>query len=168
MTPGTCSLPSHVFEAETVNCLLQATTKEEIELGRLKHLLLQPDILQVHVAILEVTQLATLTFKSLHGRLRTVVSLRFVPVDAWGQSILAAHLTLSHASDASPVAQNSSGWQVVWCRRTAAAGFGISCLLHCGCLTVSPNSEDSWKRFCFCLSRTRLRHLVTLANRHRI
>jgi len=45
-------------------------------------------------------------------------------------------------------------------------GFGTSCLLHCGHLTVSANSEDSWKRFC--LSRTRLWCLVTLAFRHRI
>ena len=40
-------------------------------------------------------------------------------------------------------------------------GFGTSCLLHCGRLTVSANSEDSWKRFC--LSRTSLRCRVTLA-----
>ena len=45
-------------------------------------------------------------------------------------------------------------------------GFGISCLLHCGRLTVSADSDDSWK--CFCLSRTRLWRLVTLAFRHRI
>ena len=38
--------------------------------------------------------------------------------------------------------------------------FGTSCLLHCGRLTVSANSKDSWKRFC--LSRTSLRRLVTL------
>ena len=30
--------------------------------------------------------------------------------------------------------------------------FGTSCLLHCGRLTASANSEDSWKRYC--LSRT--------------
>ena len=45
-------------------------------------------------------------------------------------------------------------------------GSGTSCLLHCGRLTVSANSEDSWKRFC--LSRTNLRRLVTLAFRRRI
>jgi len=45
-------------------------------------------------------------------------------------------------------------------------GFGTSCVAHCGRLTVSANSEDSWKRFC--LSRTRLRRLVTLAFRHQI
>jgi len=45
-------------------------------------------------------------------------------------------------------------------------GFGTSCLLYCGHLTASANSEDSWKRFC--LSRTRLRRLVTLAFRRRI
>ena len=44
--------------------------------------------------------------------------------------------------------------------------FGTSSLLHCSHLTVSANSEDSWKRFC--LSRTRLQRLVTLAFRHRI
>ena len=41
-----------------------------------------------------------------------------------------------------------------------------SCLLYCSHLTVSANSEDSWKRFC--LSRTRLWRLVTLAFRRRI
>jgi len=45
-------------------------------------------------------------------------------------------------------------------------GFGTSCLHHCGRLTVSANSEDSWKRVC--LSRTRLWHLVTHAFRRRI
>ena len=60
------------------------------------------------------------------------------------------------------VVQNSSGRQVVWCRR----GFATSCLLHCSHLTVSANSEDSWKRFC--LSRTRLQRLVTLAFRCQI
>jgi len=33
--------------------------------------------------------------------------------------------------------------------------------VHCGHLTVSTNSEDRWKRFC--LLRTKLQHLVTLA-----
>jgi len=45
-------------------------------------------------------------------------------------------------------------------------GFETSCLLHCSRLTVSANSEDSWKRFC--LSSTRLRRLVTLTFRRRI
>ena len=44
--------------------------------------------------------------------------------------------------------------------------FGTSCLLRCGRLTVSANSEDSRKRFC--LSTTRLRRLVTLAFKRRI
>jgi len=42
-------------------------------------------------------------------------------------------------------------------------GFGTSRLLHCSHMTVSANSEDSWKRFC--LSTTRL---VTLVFRRRI
>jgi len=45
-------------------------------------------------------------------------------------------------------------------------GFGTSCLLHCSHLTVSANSEDSWKHFY--LSSTRLRRRVTLAFRRRI
>jgi len=47
-------------------------------------------------------------------------------------------------------------------------GFGTSCLLHCGRMTVSANSEDSWKRYC--LLRTRLcgAYILTLAFRRRI
>ena len=45
-------------------------------------------------------------------------------------------------------------------------GFGTSCLLHCGHLTVYAKLEDSWKRFC--LSRTGLQRLVTLAFRCQI
>jgi len=50
-------------------------------------------------------------------RLRTVVSLRCMQVSAWGQSPspLVWHHHMRHT-----VVQNSSGRQVVWCRRTEA------------------------------------------------
>jgi len=41
------------------------------------------------------------------------------------------------------------GPELVWATgrlRSPDRGFGTSCLLHCGRLTVSANSEDSWKR----------------------
>jgi len=74
---------------------------------------------------------------------------------------VSARLASSHASYRGP--------GLVWATGRLMSpdrGFGTSCLLHCGHLTVSANSEDSWK--CFCLSRTRLRRLVTLAFRRRI
>ena len=75
---------------------------------------------------------------------------------------VSARLAPSHGSYRGP--------ELVWATGRLMSpdrGFGTSCLLHCGHLTVSVNySEDSWKRFC--LSRTRLRRLVTLAFRRRI
>jgi len=49
--------------------------------------------------------------------LRTVVSLRCVQVSAWGQSLspIVWHHHMHHTE-----VQNSSGWQVVWCRQTPA------------------------------------------------
>jgi len=97
---------------------------------------------------------ATAEFLVLSGD-RSVVSLRCVQVGAWGQSpspLVWRH----HASYRGP--------ELVWATGRLVSpdrGFGTSCLLHCGHLTVSANSEDSWKRFR--LSRTRLRRLVTLA-----
>ena len=73
-------------------------------------------------------------------RLRTVVSLRRVQVGAWCRS--PSPLVWRHHTRHT-VVQNSSGRQVVWCRRTVR-GFGTSCLLHRGHRTVSANSEDSW------------------------
>jgi len=69
---------------------------------------------------------------------------------------ISTRLAPSHASYRGP--------ELIWATARSMLpdrGFGTSCLLHCGHLTVSANSEDSWKRFC--LSRTRLRCLVTLA-----
>ena len=60
---------------------------------------------------------------------------------------VSARLAPSHASYRSP--------ELVWATGRLMSpdrGFGTSCLLHCGRLTVSVNLEDSWKRFC--LSRT--------------
>jgi len=95
-------------------------------------------------------------YTAAHRRIsQTRASQRLRPV------VVSARLAPSHASYRGP--------ELVWathCLMSPDRGFGTSCLLHCGRLTVSANSEDSWKRFC--LSRTRLRHLVTLAFRHRI
>jgi len=72
-----------------------------------------------------------------------------------------------HSSGASHASYR--GPELVWATGRLMSpdrGFGTSCLLHCGHLTVSANSEDSWKLFC--LSRTRLWCLVTFAFRCRI
>jgi len=74
---------------------------------------------------------------------------------------VSARLAPSHASYRGP--------EFVWATgrlMSLDCGFVTSCLLHCSHLTVSANLEDSWKRFC--LSRTRLQHLVTVAFRRRI
>ena len=89
-------------------------------------------------------------------RLRTVVSLRCMQVSAWGQS-------------PSPLVWHHHMRHTVWTTGRLMSpdrGFGTSCLLHCGYLTVTANSEDSWKRFR--LSRTRPRRIVTLAFRRQI
>jgi len=62
---------------------------------------------------------------------------------------VSARLAPSHASYRGPV--------LIWATGRLMSpdrGFGTSCLLHCGRLTVSANSDDSF-------SRTRLRRLVT-------
>jgi len=59
-------------------------------------------------------KLATLMFKSLHG---CSPSLGRLQVSAWGQS--PSPLVWRHHM-CHTVVQNSSGWEVVWCRRTAA------------------------------------------------
>ena len=73
---------------------------------------------------------------------------------------VSARLAPSHASYRGPerVCMGDRSFDV------AGPRFGTSCLLHCGHLTVSANSEVSWKRFCL----SRLRRLVTLAFRRRI
>jgi len=95
-------------------------------------------------------------YTAAHRRIsQTRASRRLRPV------AVSAHLAPSHASYCGP--------ELVWATgrlMSPDCRFGTSWLLHCGHLTVSANSEDSWKRFC--LSRTRLRHLVTLAFRCRI
>jgi len=95
-------------------------------------------------------------YTAAHRRIsQTPASQRLRPV------AVSARLAPSHASYRGP--------ELVWATGRLMSpdrGFGSSCLLHCGHLTVSANSEDSWKRFC--LSRTRLRRLVTLASRRRI
>jgi len=51
---------------------------------------------------------------------------------------ISARLTLSHASHRGP--------ELVWATchlMSPGCGFGTSCLLHCGHLTASANSEDS-------------------------
>ena len=94
----------------------------------------------------------TFMFKSLHGYTRRIsqsnASRRLRPV------AVSARLTPSHASYRGP--------ELVWATGRLMSpdrGFGTSCLLHGGHLTVSPSSEDSWRRIC--LPRTRLRRLVT-------
>jgi len=70
-------------------------------------------------------------------RLRTLVSLRCVQVSACGQS--PSPLVWPH--DVS-----YRGPELVWATGRLMSpdrGFGTSCLLHCGHLTVSTNSEDS-------------------------
>jgi len=104
-------------------------------------------------------KLATLMFKLLHGCAPSYLS------DAC-KSALEASCRLRSSGAITCVIR---GPEIVWatCRLTLPnRGFGTSCLLHCGRLTVSANSEDSWKRFC--LSRTRLRCLVTCAFRRQI
>ena len=57
---------------------------------------------------------------------------------------VSARLAPSHASYRCP--------ELVWATGRLMSpdhGFGTSCLLHCGRLTVCANSEDSWKRI-FC------------------
>ena len=66
-------------------------------------------------------------------RLRTVVSLRRLQVSAGGQS-------------PSPLVTSYRCPELVWATGRLMSpdrGFGTSCLLHCGRLTVSANSEDS-------------------------
>ena len=93
-------------------------------------------------------------------RLRTVVSLRCMQVSTWlhSPSPLVWRHHMHHT-----VVQNLSGRQFVWCRWTAA-------LEQAACFTVvlwqSLPIQKSWIRFC--LSRTRLQHLVTLAFRRPI
>ena len=95
-------------------------------------------------------------YMAVHRRIsQTRASCRLMPV------FVSAHLAPSHASYRGP--------ELVWATSLLMSmdrGFGTSCLLHCDRLTVCANSQDSWKRFC--LSRTRMRHLVTLAFRCRI
>jgi len=90
-------------------------------------------------------------YTAAHRRIsQTRASQRLRPV------AVSTRLAPSHASYRGP--------ELVWvtgCLMSPDRGFGTSCLLHCGRLTVSDNSENSWKRFC--LSRTRLQRLVTLA-----
>jgi len=95
-------------------------------------------------------------YTAAHRRIsQTRASRRLRPV------AISARLVPSHASYRGPELAWATGHLM-----SPDHGFGTSCLLHCGHLTVSANSEDSWKRYCF--SRTRLRHLVTLAYRHQI
>ena len=95
-------------------------------------------------------------YTAAHRRIsQTRASRRLRPV------AVSARLAPSHASYRGP--------ELVWATGRLMSpdrGFGTSCLLHCGCLTVYANSEDSWKRIC--LSKTRPLHLVTLAFRCRI
>jgi len=92
-------------------------------------------------------------YTAAHRRIsQTCTSQRLRPVT------ISARLAPSHESYRDP--------ELVWATGRLMSpdrGFGTSCLFHCGRLTVSANSEDSWKRFC--LSRTRLRCLVTLASK---
>jgi len=77
-------------------------------------------------------------YTAAHRRIsQTRASRRLRPV------AVSARLAPSHASYRGP--------EIVWatCRLMSPdCGFGTSCLLHCGHLTVSANSEDSWKSFC--------------------
>ena len=81
-------------------------------------------------------KLATLMLKSLHGCAPSYLS------DACKSApeavAVCARLTPSHASYRGP--------ELVWATGRLMSpdrGFGTSCLLHCGRLTVSANSEDS-------------------------
>ena len=102
------------------------------------------------------SKLAMLMFKSLHG---CAPSYR-MQVGAWGQ-LTSPLIWRHHMSYSAP--------ELVWVTgrlMSLDCGFGTSCLLHCGHLTVSASSEDNWRHICS--ARTRLRHLVTLAFRRKI
>ena len=94
-------------------------------------------------------KLATLMFKSLHSCMHA--SRRPRPV------AVSARLAASHASYRGP--------ELVWATGRLISpdhGFGKSCLLHCGHLTVCQFRRQLKTFF---LSRTRLWHLVTFAFR---
>ena len=104
-------------------------------------------------------KLATLMFKSLHGCASSYLS----------NASKSAPEASRHLRSSAPSHAPYRGPELVWATGRLMSpdhGFGTNCLLNCRRLTVSANSEDSWKRFC--LSRTRLRRLVTLAFRRRI
>jgi len=109
-----------------------------------------------HLLNLNHTTYCLSRYTAAHRRIsQTRASQRLRPVAG------SARLAPSHASYHGP--------ELVWATGRLMSpdrGFGTSCLLHCGHLTVSANSEDSWKRFR--LSRTRLQRLVTLAFRRLI
>ena len=107
-------------------------------------------------------KLATLMFKSLHGCAPSYLS------DACKSAPEASRRLRSSGAITCviPWSQTRLGNRSFDVAGPADCVFGTSCLLHCGHLTVSANSEYSWKHFC--LSRTRLRRLMTLAFRCQI
>jgi len=145
------------------DCSLHVQNAAAMRTGRREHI--SPVLQELHwlpVRRRVDFKLTTLMFKSLHGCTPSYLS------DACKSASEASRRLRSFGAITCVIPwswfQNSSGRHVVWCRGTAALEqFACFTAVIWQSLPIQKTVENV-----FCLSRTRLRRLVTLAFRRRI
>ena len=138
---GCLSVPSNCFQIATslasnlqrMQSVQNAAARLVTRTGRREHI--SPVLQELHwlpVRRRVDFKLATLMFKSLHGCAPSYLSDACKSAPEASRRLRSSHMR--------------HGPELVWATGRLMSpdrGFGTSCLLHCGRLTVSANSEDS-------------------------